>query len=228
MERNALIVPDLQIPFEHPNALKFFARLKKFYRVDDELVFNVGDELDKQWAGLYKSDPDALYTPKTEIRESIDRLKAWYEVFPKMKLAESNHGTRDLRKAFEAGIPRQMLAKYSAIIESPPGWQWKKHWKADTKHPFVVEHGDDYGGQMPHVQAAIHNGCSTAIGHHHAIAGVEYIKTNGFSAWAAAGGSAIDFESYAFNYARSARRKPQIGGLVVLNEGLFAIWIPLT
>lgn len=108
-----------------------------------------------------------------------------------------------------------------------PGWEWKKHWKVETKHPFIVEHGDDWGGHLPHKNAALHNGMSTVMGHHHALAGVHHLKTNGLRVWGMVTGSLIDFETHAFDYARNARFKPVLGVGIVFNSGKNPVWIPM-
>lgn len=222
-----LILSDLQIPFEHADALKFCKYVKRHFKIPDENILNVGDELDEYWGGLYQQDINAEHTANQEIDEANKRLVDWYIAFPKMKLAISNHGTRYWRKALHANIPNQLLKSYQEVIKSPPGWEWKKSWLINCKHPFILEHGDDWGGQYPHKTAAIHNGISYAIGHHHSVAGVEYVKTNNYDIWGMSVGCLINFEKYAFNYARSYKFKPQIGCGIVLDEGKTAIWLPM-
>jgi len=216
---NYLIISDLQIPFEHNDALKFCFHLKHHYKIPDENILNVGDELDQYWGGLWDKSPEAAHTANQEIKISLDKLHEWYCKFPEMKLCLSNHGSRWIRKAFAAQIPSQLLRCYRDVIQAPEGWRWQKHWKIKSKLPFIIEHGDDWGGQFPHVTAAIHNGMSTAMGHHHTKLGVEYIKTNGLDVWGAIAGSLIDFDQYAFEYARNAKLKPQVSVLLVVNDG---------
>jgi hypothetical protein len=227
MGRNSLLISDMQIPFEHEKTLNFLKYLKSHYSINEHDVFCVGDELDNYFGGLWKKDPDALHTPTSEIRETASKLKPYFELFPFMRLAISNHGTRWLRKASEAEIPTIMLRRYRDIIAAPTGWHWAKSWRSSTKYPFVVVHGDDYGGSHPHIIAAMHNGVSTAIGHHHSIASIDYIKTDGLDIWAACCGSLIDFEKYAFKYAQKHKKKPQIGTSIVLDDGKRVEWIPL-
>lgn len=225
--RNCLVIGDTQIPFHNPGALDFCVRIKKEYKIADVDVYHVGDETDQYFGGMYKKDPNGAHSALSEMHASIEELKRWYKAFPEVKLALSNHGTRWLRKATEAEIPSQMLRKYEEVIQAPPGWRWKKDWKSNTKRPFIVEHGDDYGGQYPHAMAAINNGCSTVIGHTHTVAGTYFIKTRGLDIWGAATGCLIDFEQYAFNYARGSRRRPQLGVIVILDDGKNPVWVPM-
>ena len=78
-----LVMSDWQIPFQHPKALEFCTYLKRHYRIPDENVYNVGDELDQYWGSLFDKDPDASLTANQEIQKSIDTLKTWYSAFPR-------------------------------------------------------------------------------------------------------------------------------------------------
>lgn len=222
-----LIISDLQIPFHHKRALEFCIYLKSHFKIPDENVYNVGDELDCYWGGLWEKSVEASHTPNSELEESVDELKRWYSAFPKMKLCLSNHGSRWMRKASAAQIPQVMLRRYEDIIEAPDGWEWKKNWVVESKKRFMVEHGDDWGGQFPHKNAAIHNSISTVVGHHHSIASISHIKTVGIDVYGFATGSLIDFDAYAFQYARRFKFKPCIGTGVILDGGHLPIWIPL-
>lgn len=225
---NYLVISDLQIPFEHQRSLAFCKYLKRHYKITDDCVYNVGDETDQYFGGLWKKNPEARHTPNSELDDCKKRLRQWYKAFPEMKLCISNHGTRYWRKALDAEIPSIMLRKYEEIIEAPTAWKWKKYWKIRaSKSPFMIEHGDDYGGQRAHIDATLHNGMSTIIGHHHTLAGTRQVKTANQQIWAAAAGSLIDFDAYAFDYARKSKLKPAIGAIVVLDGGLCPLWVPI-
>ena len=230
-----LVISDEQIPFHHPKGLDFLKYCKRHFNIPNDHCYHVGDELDQYWGGMYKQSPEATHTPNSEIAESLEQMKLRYEAFPIMRVCISNHGTRWMRKAFEMGIPTQLMRRYQDVIEAPKTWQWDKKWLVRSRSPFIVEHGDRFGGQHPHISAAIDNGISTVIGHHHCVAGIRHIRTQdyhpefkaGFDIWGAASGSLIDFEKYAFNYAHAARRKPKLGCIVVLDSGKFPIWVPI-
>jgi len=226
MAGNYLVISDLQIPFEHPDALKFCSYIKRHYQISDENVYNVGDELDQYWGGLWDKDPDASHTANQEIQQCISTLEEWYAAFPLMKLCDSNHGTRWKRKALAAQIPSQLMRLYRDIIRAPEGWQWKKQWKVDCKSPFLVTHGDDYGGQYPAVQAMTLSGCSVIMGHHHSKFSLTYSKTHMLDLWAVVTGCLISFDTYAFNYARNAKQKPINGLTVITNQGRIPLLLP--
>lgn len=203
IKKNFLFIPDLQIPFENSQALSFCQKLKKEYRVPSENVLCAGDETDQYFGSLYKLDVNAHLTATAEINQTLNALKEWYAVFPEMKLCISNHGTRWQRKALDCGIPSVLMRKYEEWLQAPSGWQWRKKWHVKTKYPFITEHGDDWGGTEPHVKAALYNGMSTIIGHHHSKSCIKHFVTSEREYWAAVSGALIDFDAFAFNYARS-------------------------
>lgn len=232
-----LFIADLQMPFEHSQGLEFYKYLKRHFKIPNENIYNVGDEADQYWGGMWKKDPNALHTATQEITETILKMRPWYDAFPLMKLCRSNHGTRWQRKALEADIPELMMRRYQSVLGAPKGWIWQNRWLIKQKHPILVEHGDRFGGQVPHSVAASTNACNTVIGHFHSIAGIEHIKTRGalddcqdeagYEVWGMCVGSMINFQKYAFHYARDAKKKPKLGGGVCLDEGKFPLWAPL-
>lgn len=189
-------------------------------------MYCVGDETDQYFGGLWKKSPDATHSAVSELKASVDILTEWYYEFPEMKLATSNHASRWQRKASEAEIPSQLMRLYRDVINAPEGWQWNKRWVVKDKNPWMMEHGDDWGGYDPHVQATIYNGISTAIGHHHSKSSISYLNTGLKQMWAMVTGSMIDFDQYAFEYARKHKLKPVVSLGVVIDDGKTAFLIP--
>jgi|GEM_PF-1736958 len=223
-----LVIPDLQIPFEAEHALRFCIEVAREYDVSPDNVLCVGDEIDQNFGSMYASDPDATHTANSEIRASIDRLKQWYRAFPFVRVCNSNHGDRWLRKASNAQIPSQLLRAYREIIEAPEGWRWSDVWRIPaSKHPFLMEHGHrGAGGIHAHRQKAIDNGISTVHGHLHASAAIAYVRTQNQKLWGFNCGSLIDVEAYAFKYNSRDRYKPGLGCGVILDGGRRPLWVP--
>jgi hypothetical protein len=219
------LLADLQIPFEHPKALEFCLYLKRHYKLSDDNIYCVGDEVDQYWAGLYPKDINGDLTARQEIEITREKIRMWISAFPKVKVCTSNHGSRWARKALQSEIPSIMMRRYQEVLGFPPGWVWSRNWIIPGKQPILVEHGDAWGGQYPHVAAALHNGISTVMGHHHSLCGIERIRSSRLDIWGAVIGCLIDFDKYAFNYAREAKKKPQIGTMVICSG--IPIWIPL-
>ncbi len=226
LKRPFLVISDMQIPFHATGAMGFCSYIRRHYKIPDENVLNVGDELDQFHGGMYAKGADYEMTPKQELTAAKEILKEWYATFPKMKLATSNHGLRWIRKASEAEIPSQLLRAYRDIIEAPAGWQWKDEWRIPTKHPFRMIHGMGYSGKDGARNAAIDAGQSTLIGHLHSYAGIHYIVTQALNIWGFNVGCLIDVESFAYSYGKYNRQKPCLGAGVVFGEGSSPVWIP--
>lgn len=228
-----LFISDLQIPFEAPGALRFVLAVARDFGIqvkpDNKRASNVycvGDEIDEYFGSQYKKDPDGWYTANSELAATRDKLRQWYQAFPQMKLAVSNHGLRWAKKAWEAEIPSQMLRPYQELIEAPKGWVWKERWDVPSKVPVTMIHGLGFGGTHAHRQAAIDLGTNVVMGHLHTNAGTSWVKTEGKACWGLATGCLIDADAYAFSYGKYNRNKPVLGVGVVLDGGLTPIFVP--
>lgn len=232
-----IFVSDLQMPYEHKKALEFCKYVKSHYHIPDENVYCVGDENDSYYGGMWKKDVNAKHTATQEITETIEKMRPWYDAFPKMKLARSNHGERWQRKALDAEIPQLLMKRLESVLNHPKGWVWQKRWLINSKYPMIVEHGDRAGGATPHMKLAELNACSTIIGHHHSKAGINFVQTNGvkdgcldesgYKVWGMVTGCLIDFEQYAFNYAREYKHKPMLGVGLAFDQGRIPFWLPM-
>lgn len=223
-----LFISDTQIPFEAPNALKFCKAVQREFGIKNADCYHVGDEVDQYFGSQYNKDPDAYYTPGSEIKISIEKLREWYRAFPWMKLCTSNHGQRWAKKAVEAEIPSQMMKAYQDVLEAPKQWVWKDKWEIDAgKRRIQIIHGMGYAGQSALRNVSLDSGdrC-TIMGHLHSHAGILYTKTAFKDVWAMNVGSLISPESFAFQYAKQNRNQAQLGIGVVLDGGLLPIFIP--
>jgi hypothetical protein len=227
VSNNYLVISDLQIPAEHSKALQFCKQLKKEYKIPDENTLCVGDELDDMWAGQYTYDPNLLYGPSGELKLARERLRPWFDAFPKMRLAESNHGLRWLRRAAISGIPSELMRKYADIFGAPKGWRWARQWRIEAKHPFIMNHGMRYSGRTPYAMAPFLEGISVVFGHLHSSPGVAHIDTSERSLWGMCVGCLIDRNSAHFGYAKDNKYQPVIGTGVILNDGARPEFIPL-
>jgi hypothetical protein len=224
-----LIISDLQIPFEHKDALSFCKYVKKWFQIPDENCYCVGDETDGYYLSKFPKSPDRLHSATSEIQETRDKIALWASEFPILKIAESNHKLRLVRRAVDSYLPQFVLRKYEEIIGSTDGWKWADEWlvKAARRH-FTIRHGMEYSGRYAGHQALqLGGGMSTVFGHLHTVGGVTYQRAVGFDAWAMAVGCLIDEKSYAFAYGQYQKMKPALGVGVVLGGGTLPIWIPL-
>lgn len=223
-----LVIPDLQIPFHNQKALDHCFYLKRHFKIDNDHILCVGDEVDQYFGSLYKKDPDARISAMGEIEASIEELNKWTIKFPEMKVAISNHGQRWAKRASEAEIPSQMLRSYQDILKIPKTWEYKREWHFERdKHHFRMIHGMGYSGMNGHRTAALDKGVSTIIGHLHSHAGIAYMEHGDKTVWGFNVGCLIDPEALAFQYGKDSRFQPCLGAGVIFGHGKSPVWFPL-
>lgn len=211
-----LVIPDMQIPFQHARSLDFLKRVQDEYKTDR--VINVGDEWDLAALSKYPKDPDGQ-SAGDELAAARQATAPFTEAFPRMLLCESNHRQRLYKRAFEAGIPQDYLASTHDYMQVPKGWKWAFQWEVDG---VIYEHGDR--GKPEHLVDA--NMASTVMGHHHTSAGIWYVKRAKRQFFAMNVGCLIDVNAYAFKYAVLAKRKPVLACGVVI-DGEMPILVPM-
>jgi hypothetical protein len=212
-EERVLAISDLQIPYEHPEALDFVQAVGE--AIDPTEVICVGDEVDQHALSRFDPDPDSD-GPGIELSTAIEHLEYWYEAFPEVKVCHSNHTQRVYKKAFHNNIPEAYLRPVNDWLEAPDGWQWEDTFEVDGVR---YEHGDAQGGMYAARALAVRNRRSTVIGHHHSHATVSYVANDEEMIFGMNTGCLIDFHSLAFKYAKMSAFKPTLGCGVVL-EGV--------
>jgi hypothetical protein len=204
-----LVIPDLQIPYEHPDALKFIMAVEELV-VPHEVVC-IGDEVDQMALSTFDADPDADGAGP-ELRKALKSLKKWYDRFPEVKVCTSNHTGRVQKAAFRAGIPEAYMKSVNEWMSAPEGWVWEDSHEIDGVR---YEHGDAQGGMYAARNISIRNRQSTVIGHHHSHGAVFYIANETETIFGMNVGCLIDTKAIAFKYARLSAFKPTLGCGVV-------------
>lgn len=207
------VIPDLHIPFEHPDALRFCAAIKNKW-CPDRVVF-LGDEIDSHAISDWPKDPEADGAGP-ELAKAVKRIKSWYKAFPHGDVCISNHTNRGARKAFAAGIPKAFLKSINEVLEAPAGWRWASEWEHDG---VFYEHGDKLAGGLSGPQAVLREvDYSVVYGHVHSRFSIAFKQTKMRSQFAMTPGCLIDRKALAFGYF-SGKNLPMLGcGLV--NDGI--------
>lgn len=215
-----LVVPDMHAPFQHKQTIPFLKRAQEKFNLDR--VICLGDEIDWHALSKFPKDPDGM-SAGYELNEARIFLKEFYEAFPVVEVCTSNHTSRPFRKAFEVGIPEELILPYKQTLQAPDGWSWK-----DTVTVDGVDyiHGEGYSGENAHKKAAIRRGRSTVIGHIHSFGGVQYISRPHDQIFALNAGCLIDINAYCFKYAKKLDVKPTLGCGVVI-DGELALFLPM-
>lgn len=208
---NILVIPDLQVPFHHPYALTFLRSVKEEYKPDE--IVCVGDEADACALSKYPKDPDGQ-SAGDELKKTRRALRPFFEEFPQVKICNSNHQQRLYKRAYEAGIPRELIAGYREYLQAPSGWEWADYWNIEG---IKFEHGDRAAGNAPGAKLVDANGRSTVFGHHHSLAGLGYIRKDERIYFWMNVGCLIDEESYAMAYTKMHRTKPILSCGVIID-----------
>ena len=205
-----LVIGDLHAPFDLDGYLDFCKSLKKKYKTN-ETIF-IGDVIDNHYSSYHETDPDGL-SGGGELSAAIDRVARWYKAFPKATVIVGNHDRMIMRKAFSSSIPKAWIKDYNDVLGTP-GWSWQ-----DRKVVDGVQYIHGEGGTAR--TRCKTDLMSTVQGHLHTQAYTEWVVGANYKVFGMQVGTGIDFDQYAFGYAKRGK-KPAVGAGIVL-DGKVAI-----
>jgi hypothetical protein len=208
-KETVLAISDLQAPYQHEDALRFLEAVADEYTPTK--IVCIGDSLDMHTLGKWAHHPD-LPGPKDEYEQGIAFMKKLYRMFPKATEVVSNHNSRYLKRITEAGIPTSFVKSYRQIMQYPAGWAIEEFIEIDD---VLYEHGTRFGGLNATRQALQVNGQSTVFGHLHAGGGITYSANRRELLFAMNVGCLIDFDKFAFAYAKDSKHRPTLGTGVI-------------
>lgn len=211
-----LILSDLHLPWQHPNAFAFCCAVYEQYGCDS--VASVGDIVDYHNISRHETDP---YMPSAmdEYLRAKDEIHKWHSRFPNMLIAEGNHDTIPHRQLKALGIPDAFLKDPNELWGVPAtDWKWA------SRHTLGV-----YNGAPVYMMHGVGSSCNTMAnraigahlvgGHHHSYAGIVYNPTPVGNFWAMTVGCLVDPTSRAFRYFRQQDqlKMPHLGCGVITN-----------
>jgi len=208
-----LLISDMHIPFEHPDAFRFLAALKAKY--EPSRVICLGDEVDNHAMSFHDSDPD-LPSAGDELKAAIKKLRTVYKLFPDVDVIDSNHGSMHYRKGKHHGIARKYLRDYGEILDAPDGWKWHHDMliRLPNGNKLYIHHG--LAKNPMKVVAA--RGCCYVGGHFHEDFNVGFLGNSDALLWGMASGCLIDNKAMAFAYNRTNMGRPIIGTSLVIDS----------
>lgn len=206
-----LIISDMHIPYHHPQLIPFLKRLKEKY--NPTRVICIGDELDMAKLSYHEHDAD-LPSAGDELRLALKTIKDLFELFPKMDVLESNHGSLVYRKAKTHGIPRHYIKSYNNVLGVDDGWKW--HFDLTVKLPDGQHVYFTHGKSADGLKLSQTMGMSCVQGHYHEKFGINYWSNPLGTYWSMQIGCLISDSSLAFAYNKVNLKRPIIGcGLIV-------------
>jgi len=212
-----ICVSDLHAPFHHPDAIKFLRAIKKKYwaKAKRPMCVILGDELTWHSISYHEKDP-SMPNPSLELDMALGPIRALYELFPKAKVLDSNHGSLLARKMKTAGLPANALRSPNDILEIPRSdWQWVGDLtiKVTGSKQVYFCHGRSSDvtklGQMM--------GMCAVQGHYHERFKTEHWSTTNGNFWSMQCGCLIDNTSKDFDYNKLNLKSPVIGTGIILN-----------
>lgn len=210
--RRILVIPDMHMPYCHPDTWAFLKAVKRKYSPDK--VICLGDEVDGHALSYHESDPD-LDSAGPELEKAIRLLKPIYAMFPVCDILESNHGSLAYRKAKTAGIPRRYLKSYREALEAPAGW----HWYFDLT--VRMANGQDcyfhHGKTSSQGKLSQRQSQCAVQGHYHSKFHVTYWANSVALFWDAHAGCLADNKSLAMAYGKNSMEKGIVGCMVILD-----------
>lgn len=220
-----LVIPDLQAPFQHKNALQFLKSQYKMWQCDT--VVCIGDEVDFKF--LKYANANDPHSPMQQHHMALSFLHQLYEAFPVVKCCHSNHVRDRLNYASALGnIPKYFIRDLSEIMEAPDTWEWGDYFIIDGVR---YEHGHRIKGGQRACTTAINQRHRSVVFGHHPMLEVKYTPVDGNQLFAmCVSALTVDPDDvdmgYGMEYALKYGREMPRGCGVVLG-GKYAFTLPM-
>ena len=211
-----LVIGDTHCPFDLDSYLDFLKATKKKYKCDT--VVHIGDEVDNHFSSYHDIDPDGL-GGGDELEFAISRLSRYYKAFPEATVILGNHSRMVKRKAFSSGVPKAWIKEYNEVLEVPK-WEFTDRIVIDDVQYIHGEAGTAR-------KKAKDDMMSTVQGHLHTQAYVEWMVGRRDRIFGMQVGTGIDFDAYAFAYAKRGKRPAVSCGVVIDGESAILEMMPL-
>jgi transcriptional regulator with XRE-family HTH domain len=211
-----LVIPDLQAPYNHPDALSFLSMVAQRYKPDQ--VVGIGDEVDFSFLSNHDKYPE-VDNPVPELEAALNFMERLFKLFPSALALTSNHVHGRLATARKNGrIPPTMLRNWREIISAPRGWEWYEEVRLGN---YLFRHGDGWAKLTGmHLVRAVPDQYgkhfNVVHGHIHSEAGIKAVERVGDEdLFAAYTGCLINPRCKAFDYTKAPKNK--LGCLVIIH-----------
>jgi hypothetical protein len=164
----------------------------------------------------------SLYSAGDELKAAREVIWQIEELFPKVTVIESNHGSLAYRKAKVAGIPKEMIRPYKSVLDVKH-WNWERHLTITlpNNQPVFFTHGQSANTRT----FTLNKGMSATQGHFHEKFEIVYWGNEERLNFGMTVGCLIDDNSMAFQYNNVFVKRPIIGcGMIVDSQPML---IPL-
>ena len=205
--KNVLVIGDLHEPFCLDNYLGHCVETYNKYKCD-EVVF-IGDIIDNHASSYHETDPDG-HSAGQELKMAIQRIKQWYQAFPKATVIIGNHDRLIMRKAYSSGLSKMWIKDYAEVLGTP-GWNFTESIEIDD---VLYIHGE--GGTA---RARVRRDLQSIVqGHLHSQAYIDWCVGAKFKLFGMQVGCGIDHKSYAMAYGKEGPKPAIACGVVLQGE----------
>jgi metallophosphoesterase superfamily enzyme len=207
VKKNVLVIGDLHEPFCLDNYLSHCIETYNKYKCN-EVIF-IGDIIDNHASSYHETDPDG-YSAGQELKMAIQRIKQWYNAFPKATVIIGNHDRLIMRKAYSSGLSKMWIKDYAEVLGTP-GWNFTESIEIDD---VLYIHGE--GGTA---RARVRRDLQSIVqGHLHSQAYIDWCVGAKFKLFGMQVGCGIDHKSYAMAYGKEGPKPAIACGVVLQGE----------
>lgn len=225
-EGTTLVIPDLQAPAHHPDALAFLCAVRDRFKPLN--VVCIGDEVDLNFLSDFSRLPEADQ-PTSEWAAAQAFMRSLYAEFPEGVSCTSNHVDGRISKARTRGrLPPAFLKSVEDLLDCPVGWSFHSEVRCGD---VLIRHGhkDSTGLKRiitEEIPAKYGRHYSLLIGHFHSRMGVatQDIKIGSRFYWGGFSGALVDPNHPFFGYSKSQER---LGCVVLVHGRLIPIAMPV-
>jgi predicted phosphodiesterase len=205
-----LIIGDTHFPACHSKYLEFVHKI--YHKYSCNSVVHIGDVVDHHAISFHKKHPDAQ-DATSEYKKSVLDIAKWYQVFPKLRVCIGNHDERVYRLNADVGIPSFYIKGYNEVYGTK-GWHWD--------YSFIIDgvyytHGTGSGGLNPSFNQAKSRAISCVMGHHHSIAGINWLVGPTTRYFGMDVGCGVNNNHLGFSYGKNHLKKPVVSCGVVID-----------
>jgi hypothetical protein len=208
-----LFFTDSHAPYHHPDLLQFLEKVADTY--EPTMIINGGDEVDNHALSFHNSDPN-LSAPGQELEQAQLFIHDLHELFPDMRICESNHGSLIYRRAKAHGIPVQYIKTYRQILfpnGGGEGWSWHDFIRIQMPMGKDLQFQHSCTGDL--LKGAAHENANLYVGHEHSKFGIGY-GSNALEMYHSVyGGCTLDPKAMAFAYGKLFPAKPCTGCVII-------------
>ena len=213
--KNILIISDIHLPFQHPQAFEFLEKVKKDVRPDH--VISIGDILDFGSVQISRPSDPNIDSPVFELEKAKKEIKTLEKLFPKMQICWGNHDLRLLRKAELVGIPRSMIRNINSILEVKAKWTW--HDKIIMTMPNGQSVYFTHNFKQNALSSSKELGCSFVQGHYHTLGlSIQFWSSPTALNFAMNVGCLINPKADAFRYQKNFLKRPILGCAAIIDS----------